>query len=549
MSVSGDLRDGATDSSSGSGAVPLKIFINYRHADAGGWASFLHKELSERFGAENVFLDGATLQPGRKWLDDIRSHGSECGVFIALVGPSWASIMSKRTGGAEEDYVRSEIELALRRTGGVEVIPVLVGEAQMPQERHLPATLRPLLRRQSVPLRPPPTWDADLQLLIATLEAAARSQPSEPSEPSEPSRPPEPEDGPDPLDEADVTPVHDEADGAERVETRDDDEHVAPRPDRRHYRDVVELILDEASSVVPFLGPGANSSDRDDDEPAFDEECSYLPDADELAAYLAHELGLKPARVDLARASQYMWEAKGKGRLKGMLKRALTARCPPGSVHTFLANLPKKLRELDLERYQLIVTTNYDDALERAFDDADEEYDLLVYMKTKGPGGKFVHVPYGAEPEVIDDPAKYTGIPINLDTYALTERTVIMKIHGAVDRERRLWTDQYVVTEDDYIDYLSHGPDSIVPAQIKDKLEQGYFLFLGYTMRDWNLRVFLQRMFGQQLPNNSWAIQRDPDALDVKFWGNMRVDAFDLLLTEYVTKLGAELEASARTVT
>ena len=50
------------------------------------------------------------------------------------------------------------------------------------------------------------------------------------------------------------------------------------------------------------------------------------------------------------------------------------------------------------------MTTNYDDALERAFDEAEEPYDLAVYMASGDDKGKFVHVPYDGEPQVVEVP-------------------------------------------------------------------------------------------------------------------------------------------------
>ena len=69
--------------------------------------------------------------------------------------------------------------------------------------------------------------------------------------------------------------------------------------------------------------------------------------------------------------------------------------------------------------------------------------------------------------------------------------------------------DNFVITEDDYIGYLSRRPiETLVPAQLLGKLRESHFLFLGYGIRDWNLRVFLQRIWGdQQLGAKSWAVE------------------------------------------
>jgi len=194
------------------------------------------------------------------------------------------------------------------------------------------------------------------------------------------------------------------------------------------------------------------------------------------------------------------------------------------------------------------VTTNYDDALERAFDEAEEPYDLAVYVASGVNSGKFVHVPHGGDPQVVAVANEYQGFPIERFSGEL-ERTIILKIHGAADaREPKLqssWEDNYVITESDYIDYLSQGPvGAVVPHQILGKLKYSRFLFLGYSMRDWNLRVFLQRIFGRQLPN-SWAIQRAPDRLDAEFWKCVNADVYAMPLGDYVSELGAHLAPAA----
>lgn len=492
------------------------VFINYRKAESAGWARLLYDRLAPEFGAENVFLDQVSLEPGVKWLGELRSRSGDSAVLIALIGPEWASIMSKRAGGEEEDFVRSEIEAALRRDSGVhEVIPTLVDDALMPGEddiRYL-GGVHPLLKRQLAELRPG-SWDADAQALIERLrelEAEERQPAPDPAPPPTPATAPEPP--------------------------------VAPAPDGGHYEEVVRLLLEEGSVVVPFLGPGANSCDRT--EPWRDGDSTYLPDADELAAYLALKLDTAAVQPDLASISQRVSVAKGPGDLYMALRRALPSGPPPGSVHRFLAGLPAAMAKLGHpDRYQLIVTTNYDDALERAFDDAEEPYDVAVYIARGRDKGRFVHVPGDGEPRVIADANGYADFPI--DAFGRVERTVIMKIHGAVDRARGpySWRDNYVITEDDYIDYMSVGDiESIVPQQLLGKLrDYGHFLFLGHAVRDWNLRVFLIRIFGgQQQPNTSWAIQGQPNRLDDRFWQRVGVDLAAISLDEYVRELGESL--------
>ena len=53
--------------------------------------------------------------------------------------------------------------------------------------------------------------------------------------------------------------------------------------------------------------------------------------------------------------------------------------CSRPSLHRFFAALPPLLRERGAP-HQLIVTTSYDLALERAFLDAGEEFDVVSYL-------------------------------------------------------------------------------------------------------------------------------------------------------------------------
>ena len=91
------------------------------------------------------------------------------------------------------------------------------------------------------------------------------------------------------------------------------------------------------------------------------------------------------------------------------------------------------------------------------------------------------------------------------------ERTVVLKLHGAIDRTNAK-SDSYVVTEDSYIEYLVGGDvGAQIPFSLLERMEDSHFLFLGYSMRDWNLRVILSRIWGaQQLDLKSWAVQREP---------------------------------------
>jgi hypothetical protein len=301
-------------------------------------------------------------------------------------------------------------------------------------------------------------------------------------------------------------------------------------------------------TIVPLLGAGVNATGRPPDEP-WSSGGEYLPDSRELAGHLARFFDY-PAREpeeikDLARVSQYVAVMDGSGPLYAQLQKLFCADYLPTPVHSFLASLPSAIRDEGYPpRYQLIITTNYDDALEQAFRKQDEPYDLATYIADGPHKGRFVHAPASEEPRVIERSNEYVEFPV--DERGVLHRTVILKIHGAVDRSDppAAWR-SYVITEDHYIDYLSRSELSrLVPTQLLGKMMQSHFLFLGYSMRDWNLRVILQRIWGEQpLSWKSWAVQLNPDQLEEEFWEKRGVDILDVPLDEYVGGLEQQIPA------
>jgi hypothetical protein len=274
-----------------------------------------------------------------------------------------------------------------------------------------------------------------------------------------------------------------------------------------------------------------------------------FPDATDLAAELAQrfEKGESKPR-DLAEIAQHVAVTIGSSDLNAALKEALAGNPKPGTLHRFLAGFPAKVKELGHEQYQMILTTSYDTALEQAFKEVGEPYDLAIYMASGKDAGRFVHFPCETpNPEPIMTPNEYVGFPMH-DSGELW-RSLIVKIHGTVDGVEGAyrWRDNYVITEDHYIDYLRGSTiESLVPFQILDKLTSSHCLFLGYSMSDWILRVFLKRIWGgERLDAKSWAIEQDPDRLERDFWTTFGVELFSTRLDAYAEELSRTLAAYA----
>jgi DNA-binding SARP family transcriptional activator len=281
--------------------------------------------------------------------------------------------------------------------------------------------------------------------------------------------------------------------------------------------EIVKALL--AGRVVPVIG---------------------LDGAGDLAEHLARAFAVPDDRpVDLARVSQYVATMQGFGPLYDELHARFEEAVEPGPLHRFLARLPRLLRERGAP-HQLIVTTNYDLALERAFEEVGEELDIVAYVATGAHRGRFWHRPPGEAPRPIDVPNTYAT------ELSLERRTILLKLHGAVDPlPEREW-ESFVITEDDYIDYLGRSElTAVVPVALAARLRRSHFLFLGYEMADWNLRLILNRIWGERpVAYRSWAVQQAPSPLARAFWRRFDVAALDVDPRSYVELLERRLEAA-----
>jgi hypothetical protein len=206
-------------------------------------------------------------------------------------------------------------------------------------------------------------------------------------------------------------------------------------------------------------------------------------------------------------------------------------------VQRGLAETARALRERGLPGL-LIVTTNFDHTLERAFADVGEEFDVVAYIAAGRNRGKFLHVSPDDRAQIVEIPNTYADVTPE-------RRTVILKIHGQVDRDPNREWDSFVVSEDDYIGYLAQTDlANVVPVSLAAKLRRSHFLFLGYALEEWSLRVFLQRVWGDdQVAYRSWAVQPSPGPIDAELWRRRGIVVFDEPLDAYVTELAARLGA------
>jgi hypothetical protein len=307
------------------------------------------------------------------------------------------------------------------------------------------------------------------------------------------------------------------------------------------FEQIADLV--RQGQVVPFLGAGVNP--RPPGAHWEGEGSSFLPSGSELSRLLARKSNFPSQEeydlCDLAKVASYFVETSARRDLRERLHKVFAREFVPGAIHDYLASVQQPM---------LIVTTNYDDLMERALERAGRPYDLVIHpTDRKDVEASVLWWRHGAvEPE---------PVPPNKLFVDLEHTTVVYKMHGTVDRRRSdndgRW-DSYVITEDDYVDFLSRMTNqTAVPALFMRHFRRRHFLFLGYGLRDWNLRVVLRNLRAL-LPRvgdpqaaggdgdeaeelRSWAIQYRPSDLEVELWNARRVKIYDFDVSAFAERL------------
>lgn len=266
------------------------------------------------------------------------------------------------------------------------------------------------------------------------------------------------------------------------------------------WRLIVKRIHDE--ECLPFLGAGASLGNG-----------SGLPTAYQLATALADECDYPGGdRSDLFRVAQYYQMKFDADALRSFVgDEILKGTRAPTTVHETIAALP----------FRYVITTNFDKLMERAFESARPPKTPHVALYKR----------HGDQ----------VGFPLGT-----VRAPVVYKLHGTVDEPRTM-----VVTEDDVVEFLACAfvGDPPLPPSFKALFVENSILFIGYGLKDWNVRVLLRaiRERGGGSDKNSYAIQKCPTDQGlaqewetcVIYWDrkeNLR--CFDMDAVEFAEELG-----------
>jgi hypothetical protein len=251
--------------------------------------------------------------------------------------------------------------------------------------------------------------------------------------------------------------------------------------------------IEEGAGIL-FLGAGVHAPPPKKSRYAYPKG-QRPPLGGDLAEELAKDCGFKEqfpkeSPRDLQRVSLCFETTLGRKSLVDALETYLKVGKKPSPVLKMLAALP----------FKIIITTNYDRLLDDALKEADKHPVRIVYNPKSG--------------ERTEDMA----------TDPTAERPLLFKMHGDFDQRESI-----VVTDEDYITFVQRMTEKEathpVPMTIRFRMQRWPTVFVGYSLRDYNLRLLFRtlrwRVDKADVPT-SFAVDRNPDPLILKVWQDER---------------------------
>jgi hypothetical protein len=179
--------------------------------------------------------------------------------------------------------------------------------------------------------------------------------------------------------------------------------------------------------------------------------------------------------------------------------------------------------------FPTVITTNYDDVLERRLADAGLPYHLLSYQSDGPHHGLFYH-------RTEDNGLRILERPNNIRKFS--DAFVVVKLNGGFDRQRRI-PESYVTTRLDYLDLAARIP-AVLPAAIQRTLQANPLLFLGHGLAAQDIESLVRFAHRDHPGPRSWAVVLNKKQ-GTEYWRQCGVEIINQDVNLYVNELRRRL--------
>jgi hypothetical protein len=252
--------------------------------------------------------------------------------------------------------------------------------------------------------------------------------------------------------------------------------------------------------------------------------------AREFYGELARVFECEALKEDHFAVAQYIADRHGRENLYREIRKlfALNPLEPQETHELFAAWREFKTHTGKCVPFPTIITTNYDDVLERRLADAGLPYHLLSYQADGPHRGLFYH-------RTPDDGLRIIERPRSIRK--LTDAFVVVKLNGGFDRQRRI-PESYATARLDYWYLAARIPD-VFPVAVQQTLSANPLLFIGSGLAAPDIEALVRFAHKEHPGPRSWAVTfRD---YGIEYWRQCGVEIINERLQLYVNELRARL--------
>jgi hypothetical protein len=236
-----------------------------------------------------------------------------------------------------------------------------------------------------------------------------------------------------------------------------------------------------ADDLCAALPPGALSASQEDVRASLD--------------LLSRVTGIANPPDPLTSITSYYETKRDRTLLWDNLMKIFVSKTRTTQAHALLAEAAQGHLAAPGALDYLIITTNYDCLMEGALDALKVPYVVLLTSRT-APQHVLVRFSESVGEAGVRErlTRKHSNLtPANftlLKSGGQGGLVVLYKIHGCLNPLLTRDQDCVVISDNDYVNYISQmsTTDGVIPAYVTTLLRDKRFLFLGYSLSDWNVR-------------------------------------------------------------
>ena len=253
-------------------------------------------------------------------------------------------------------------------------------------------------------------------------------------------------------------------------------------------------VRNHAATVLSWRVP------RTVEELLADVDSGERPDFLRLAKLAVELTGFGSPTEPLSAVSRHYEKRGNRAELRELLTEIFGNKQTATPTHALIARAARhhlSRAPAAAERHYCILTTNYDSLMEAALS---AERVPFVVLTTRGDDGLVCasfggDLPGGAELEAHNGPAPPGDFLLDLP--GDLRLTILYKMHGSLDATVDREVDSVVISDRDYVRFIARmwgEAMGVIPAEVSRVMERNEFLFLGYSLRDWNVRGIFEKV-------------------------------------------------------